>query len=94
MRIDWIAEGAPTVHLDRRAEDDAQLVDHRQVGRIGDDDDERLAVAAVRHEAVAQHQVGGNGAEQLLVDPELVHVDELEPVALGQLARAATSSAE
>ncbi len=37
--------------------------------------------------AVAQHQVGRNRPEQLLVDPERVHVDELEPVALGQPAR-------
>ena len=49
--------------------------------------DERLAVAPVRHEAVAQHQVGRNRSEQLLIDPERVHVDELEPVALGQPPR-------
>ena len=48
---------------------------------------ERLAVAAVRHEAVAQHQVGRNRPEQILVDPERVHVDELEAVALGEAAR-------
>ena len=42
-------------------------------------------VAPVRHEAVAQHQVGRNRPEQLLVDPELVHVDEFQPVALRQL---------
>ena len=36
------------------------------------------------HKAVAQHQVGGNRAEQLAVDVELVHVDELEPIALRQ----------
>ena len=39
------------------------------------------------HEAVAQHQIGRNRPEQLLIDPELVHVEELEPVALGQPAR-------
>ena len=43
--------------------------------------------AAVRHEAVAQHQVGGNRAEQLVVDAELRQVDELEPIALGQPPR-------
>ena len=69
------------------AEDHRQLVDHRQVRRIRHDDDERLAVAAVRHEAVAQHQVRRNRSEQLLIDPELVHVEELEPIALGQPPR-------
>ena len=66
----------------------AELVDHRQIGRIGDDDHERPAVTPVRDEAVAQHQVRRNRTEQLLVDPEVVHVDELEPVPLGKLARA------
>ena len=82
-----IAERAPTITRTWRAEDHRQLVDHRQVGRIRDDDDQRLAVAAVRHEAVAQHQVRRNRPEQLLIDPELVHVEELEPIALGQPAR-------
>ena len=82
-----IAERRADHHAHRRAEHHRQLVDHRQVGRIRDDDDERLAVAAVRHEAVAQHQVRGNRSEQLLIDPELVHVEEVEPIALGQPAR-------
>ncbi len=45
------------------------------------------AVAAIRHEAVAQHQVGGNRSEQLLIDPELVHVEEVETIPLGQPPR-------
>ena len=73
-------------HPHRRAEQHRQLVDHRQVGRVGDDDDQRPAVAAERHEAVAQHQVGGDAPEQLLVDPEQPHVEELEPVAFGEPA--------
>ncbi|HEV8237629.1 MAG TPA: hypothetical protein VGP84_23625 [Gemmatimonadaceae bacterium] len=73
--------------LDGRREQHGELVDHRQIGRIRDDDLERLAVPAVRHEPVPQHKVRGNGAEQLLVDPERVHVDELEPVALGETPR-------
>ena len=70
----------------RRAEQHRQLVDHRQIGRVGDDDDQHPAVAPVRHEAVAQHQVGGDAAEQFLIDPEQPHVEELEPVAVGQAA--------
>ena len=40
LRIDSIAERAPTITRDRRAEQHAQLVDHRQVGRIRHDDDD------------------------------------------------------
>ena len=86
MRIDSIAEREPTITLTGVPSRTLQLVDHRQVGRVRDDDDDRLAFAAARHEAVAEHQVGGNRPEQLLVDPELVHVQEIEPVALGQPA--------
>ena len=46
-----------------------------------------LPIAAVRHEAVAQHQVGRNRSEQLLVDAERVHVHELEPVPLREPPR-------
>jgi hypothetical protein len=74
-------------HLDGGVEDRRQLVDHREVGRIRDHDDQRAAVATVRHEAVAQHQVGRNRSEQFLINPELVHVEELEPVAIRQAPR-------
>ena len=74
----------PHGHFDRRRQQDANLVDHRQVGRIGHDDAERTPFAAVGHEAVAQHQIGRDRAEQILVDPERVHVHELEVVALGE----------
>ena len=71
-------------HRDGRAEQLRELVEHRQVGRIGNDDDQRLALALVRHEAVPQHQVRRNRPEQVLIDREMIHVDELEPIPLGQ----------
>ncbi len=37
-----------------------------------------------RHEAIPQHQVGGNGPEEIVVEVVVRQVDELEPVALGQ----------
>ncbi len=64
-----------------------ELVDHRQVGRIGHDDDQGLALPPVRNEPVPQHQVGRNRAEQILVDRKLLHVHEIEPVPLGQALR-------
>ena len=74
-------------HRDRRAEQLRQLVEHRQVGRVRDHDDERLALALVRHERVPQHQIRGNRPEQLLIDREVIHVDEFEPIPLGQALR-------
>ena len=73
-------------HPYRGAEDHAELVDHRQVGGIRDDNHQRAAVAAVRHEAVTQHQVRGNRSEQFLINPEVVHVQEIEPIAFRQAA--------
>ena len=76
-------------HADRRAQLDADLVDRLQVARIGHDDQERLAVAAVRHEPVAQHQVGRDAPEQRVVRMEVLEIDELQLVALGQPPRLA-----
>ena len=87
LQDDWIADGVPT---------------HTRIGvfswtptssivcrSLGSDTtiEQRLPVAAVRHEAVAQHQVGRNAAEQRVVGVEVLEVDELELVALGQQAR-------
>ena len=88
LRIDWIADGAPTVTLIGIF---STTLTSSIIGRsVGSETTMTRALPsrAARHEAVAQHQVGGDRAEELLVDPELVHVDELEPVALGELARA------
>jgi hypothetical protein len=69
-------------HLDRRREQHRQLVDHGQIGWIGDDDNERVAFAVVGDEAVPQHQLGRDRPEQLVVDVELRQIHELEPIAL------------
>ena len=73
--------------FDRRGQQHAELVDHRQVGRIGDDNLERLADAAVRHEVVAQHQIRRDRAEQFLIDPERIHIDEFEAIPFREPAR-------
>src|SRR4029077_17755564 len=46
-----------------------------------------LALAVVRHEPVPEHQVRRNRSEQLLIDPERIHVDEFETVAFGEPPR-------
>ena len=79
-------DGRPGAHChpDGRSELDGHLVDHREIGGIRDDDDQRLTVPSVRDEPVPQHEVGGNRPKELVIDAELAEIDELEPVALGQ----------
>ena len=85
--MDWIADGVPTVTLIGVASSTpSSSIIGRSVG-IRDDDDQRGSFAAVRHEAVAEHQVRWNRAEQLVVDAELREIDELQPIALGQVPR-------
>ena len=74
-------------HADRRVQLDADFVDRLQIARIGHDDHERLPFTAIRHEAVAQHQVGRNAAEQTVVGMEVVQIQEFELIALGQEPR-------
>ena len=87
FRIAWIADGVPTVTLIGVP---SSTPSSSIIGRsVGSDTTMTSVVpfAPVRHEAVAQHQVGRDRAEQLVIDAELRQVDELEPVALGQLRR-------
>ena len=84
FRIDWIADGVPTVTLIGVASSTpSSSIIGRSVGSETTMTSD-VAFAAIRHEAVAQHQVGGNRAEQLVVDAELRQIDELEPIPLGQ----------
>ena len=73
--------------LDGGREQHAELVDHRQIGRIRHDDHQRMPLAPIRHEAIAEHQLRGNCAEQLVIDAELRQVHELEAIPLGQPLR-------
>jgi hypothetical protein len=42
----------------------------------------------MRNEAIPQHQIRRNRSEQLLIDPELAHLDEFETIPNRQGARA------
>ena len=70
--------------LDVRRQQHCQLVDHRQVGRVRHDDHERASLAVRRHEAVPQHKVRRDRAEEFVVDVVVNQIDELEPIALGE----------
>ena len=68
-----------------------QLVDHRQVGGIRDDDHERLALALVGHKPVAQHQIRWNRPELDAIADERARLSRLSELnvlqQLGILAR-------
>jgi hypothetical protein len=74
----------PDGNFERRRQEHAELVDHGHVGGVGDDYRKQAAFPPVRDEPVAQHQVSGDRPEQFRIDPERIHVDELQPIALGQ----------
>ena len=87
MSIAWIAEAVPTVTLIGVPSSTASS---SIIGRsVGSDTTMTsvLPVAAVRHEAVAEHQVRGNRAKQIVVDVGLRDVDVLEPIPLGETPR-------
>ncbi len=74
----------PDQHPQRRRQQHLQLVDHREVARVRHHDDQRPAVAAIRDEAVPQHEVGRDRPEQLVVDAEVIEVGVLEAVPLAR----------
>ena len=74
------SHGRPHRHL----QNSGKLVHDRHVGRIRGDDDELPVIFLVREEVVAEHQVHGNTAEQILVGLKAGEVDELEPASLGE----------
>jgi hypothetical protein len=71
-------------HLDRLAEEELQLVEAPDVLRVLHHQGDAAGELRLRDEAVAQHEVEGNGVEQIVVDPEVLEVDELEPVPRGE----------
>ena len=70
--------------LDRLAEQQLHLVDLHHVRRIGHHHRQAAVELRLGDEAVAQHQLERHAAEEIVVDPEVRHVDELEAVAGGE----------
>ena len=64
-----------------------QFVDQVEVAGIGEGDIQCAVLRVHGHEVVAEHQVHGNGAEQLVVDGSFPQVDVLVAVARGQRLR-------
>ena len=76
----------PDRHPDGGVQQQGQLVDLRQIDGVRDDDDEGVVHLSIGDEAVPEHEVGGNGPEQVGVDAEPIHVRELHAVAFGEPA--------
>ncbi len=73
-------------HLDPQllVQEHAELVNHTGVARVGHGDFEGPVLALNRHEIVTEHQVDGDGMEQVVVDANFAEVDELVVIALGE----------
>ena len=78
--------GSSDLDLHRLAEEHLELVDPPDVGGIGHHHRHAVGELLLGDEAVAQHQVEGNAAEEVVLDAELPHVDEVQPVVGGQAA--------
>ena len=88
--LQLVADRGGRGHLDlqRRAEEQLQLVELEHVGRIADHDGDVPVLAPLRQELVADHQVERDVAEELVIDLEVLQVDEREAVLLGHALRA------
>ena len=73
---------------DALAQQQADLVDHHELARIGDGDGE-LSVRGFfqRDEVVAEHQVNWDLLEQVVVELEVVQVHELAAIAARNVSR-------
>ena len=69
---------------DAVAEQAGDLVEHHQPRRIADGDDEHFLLLLDRHEVVAEHQFDRHGAQQVVLNFEILQVDELGVIASGQ----------
>ena len=76
------------LHLQRRAEEQLQLVELEHVRRIADHDRDVAVLAMLGQELVADHQLQRDVAEELVIALEVLQVDEREAVLLRQTAGA------
>ena len=77
---------------DALAQQAGDFIDHHQAAGIADGDDQAVLVLLQRNEVVAEHHVHGHGAEQVVLDTEVLQVDELAAIATREHLRAHASS--
>ena len=66
---------------DALAEQAGDFVEHHQARRIADSDDERVGLLLDGHEVVAEHELDGHGAQQVVLNLEVLQVDEFGVIA-------------
>src|SRR6185312_14701042 len=66
------------------AEEDRQLIDEGDLARIGEGDFERSVLRMYRDEVVPEHEIDGNGAEEIGIDARFLQVDEVAAIAAGK----------
>ena len=57
---------------DAMAEQAGDFVEHHEARGIADGDDQRIGLLLDGHEVVAEHQFHGNGAQQVVLDLEVL----------------------
>ncbi len=72
---------------DALAEQAGDLVEHHELRGIADGDDQRVGPLLEGHEVVAEHQLDGHGAQQVVLNLEVLQVDELGAIARGERFR-------
>ena len=86
FRMSLICDRVATLVVMRRAQQQADLVDHHQLAGIGDGDHQpAVGLVLQRHEVVAEHQVHWNLAEQFVLDVKVLQVHELATIAPRQV---------
>ncbi len=71
----------------RCAEQAGDLVEDHEPRGIADGDDQRVVLLLDGHEVVAEHQLDRHGAQQVVLNLEVLQVDELGVIARGQRLR-------
>ena len=69
---------------DAMAQQSGDLVQHHELRRIGDRDHQRIGPLLEGHEVVAEHQLYRDGAQQVVLNLEVLQVDELGAIARGE----------
>ena len=62
----------------------ADFIQHHQPAGIADGDHQPVFQLLQGHEVIAKHHVDGHAAEELVLDAEVLQVDELAAIAMGQ----------
>ncbi len=66
------------------AEQAGDFIQHHETRGVADRDDENFLLLLDGHEVVAEHQFDGDGAQQIVLNLEVLQVDELGMIAVGQ----------